>query len=148
MKRTLLAVAGCLALVAVGCSSEPEGPDTFDATITVAGNSDGNFEDSCAFEEGAVGVDTAVVLRGADGRILGKQNLVVVSINEYTPGAGEGPCTFEAVFDVPVGDAGYDVSIDGIDFVPVVYTEAELREGPVISLTNKMGAALDAISGR
>ncbi|MGB7239812.1 MAG: hypothetical protein WBD41_28000 [Rhodococcus sp. (in: high G+C Gram-positive bacteria)] len=150
MKRTLLAVTGCAVVALSGCSSEPAGPELFTSRMTVVGLSNSATSDSCTFEEGTVESGyTALVVRGADAWILAKQDLRLDSARDV--GTLGGPvCTFRADVEVPVGEAAYEVDVEGLDaskFEAKLFTEQELRGEAAIQLHDAIGFGLAQLQG-
>ncbi|ORI13414.1 hypothetical protein [Rhodococcus sp. 1168] len=147
MKLILVTLAAG-ALLLTGCSSDKE-PEAFEADIIYAGNSDRNYPDSCTFAEGEVGAGDSVIVRGADDRILGKGALAVRTISMSHAGATSGPCSFETTIEIPAGDAGYQIILDGLDGMePHIFDEKEMRAGPVIDLQSSIEKGLAGLSGR
>ena len=124
MKTKIWAAAAALAVSTslVACSG-PNEP----ATITVRGvvlgtvGNPGQIKDGryCEFTDGRVSVGDALVLKGADGTILGKANLTAEKMQFAV-------CTFGFEFSsVKAGQTGYSFELGSFD--PVVATEDEIK---------------------
>lgn len=130
---------GAAALAGCG-SSEPE---SFDAEVLLSGNADKVVETGsvCTFAEGTVKPGQTALLRGSDDRLLGKATLESRTAVSNGGRAG-GVCTFSANFTgVEPGEPTYQVVFDG--FEPGIFTEAELRDAPVVDAHNSLEALWD-----
>jgi hypothetical protein len=130
-------IIGLAMLGAVSCASQPA---TFDVNGYIVGDVGAPANDivkgqSCKFYDSTVSVGDPLIIKGADGTILGKGELTASSIDT-------GPaCSFG--FNVPgikAGDAGYSILLDPYD--PVIVREDELRSALIINARGPMDILL------
>ncbi len=140
MKRSLFATGALtLVMVTAGCGSDGDssntktvtvaatagGTATFDISSGVAGSRDQPYTSgSCKFYDETLSDADAVVVKGADGSILGKSELVASPDNS---GEAAGPyCGFSfAISGVKAGEAAYELTVGS--YAPIVVTQTQLE---------------------
>ncbi|MBF6161360.1 hypothetical protein IU438_04790 [Nocardia cyriacigeorgica] len=141
MKKYVIAL-GAAALMLSGCGGTDASAEGFsiDGTFTGTAQSVNESGQSCQFYDGWFRAGLPVVLKGADGTILGKSELTVRDI-AANPGGG-GICSFNFSFkDVKAGESAYELQI--ADLAPIVQSESDLREWPNYKARN----AIDVVAG-
>ncbi|WP_431815713.1 hypothetical protein [Gordonia jacobaea] len=140
MKRTIIAGAVSLlvmVMVVAGCESGESKAQTFDIKSSVGNNADKSYASGlCVYYDEQLRPGDPVIVKGADGTILGKSELVLLT-------AGEGPaCSFNfQVKGVKAGEPAYEVKIG--EYGPVTVTEAELETGGSFTPRNSIQAVWD-----
>lgn len=118
----ILKYAGTLAGILALCACGQSQPESFSVKGTIGGNSD-RFtpHTSCTFADATIAVGDPLILKGANGNILGKANLEESYIESPGPA-----CQLKFTFPkVKSGETAYTLTVDGYD--PAVVTEDELR---------------------
>lgn len=154
MKPRILALLGVGSALLVGCTPDPSA-ETFATTVSVRGPANvANADDGwCSFAEGRVDSSSGVVARGADNKVLGTRNLVAVEVTEFNNSPRTyASCSFAVRFELPAGEGPFQLYVEGLDssklLDDVVFTEDEMRVGPIVYLRDDLAYCLDRGVGK
>lgn len=154
MKPRNLALLGVGGALIAGCTPDPS-TETFDTTVAVRGPANvANADDGwCYFAEGRIDSSSGVVARGADNEVLGTGNLTAVEVTEFNDSPRSyASCSFVVRFELPAGGGPFQLYIDGLDssklLDDVVFTEDEMRVGPIVYLRDDLAYCLDQGMGK
>ena len=153
MKRwTYPLLAGLAILAFTGCSDDSDADSAGSATATaqtmqtfdiengVTGSTENanRAAQSCEFYDGWLRPGDPVIVRGADGTILGKSELVFESLSNAPAGVAN-ICTFGFTMQgVKAGEPAYELTVG--DLEPLIQTQQELQSYYYYSARNAVNA--------